>query len=701
MHENPTREKDAAVQQTDTPILKVSGLRTWFFSDSGIVRAVDGVEFDVLPGETVGIVGESGSGKSITGLSIMRLIDEPGRIVEGEIKFRGKDIIKLDRHEIRSLRGQSIGMVFQDPMTSLNPVVRIVRQIVEGILAHKRGTVSRKQAVSRSVELLHRMGIPEPERALTNYPHQFSGGMRQRVMLAIGFGNQPPLIVADEPTTALDVTIQRGILDLLRELNTDLGTSILLITHDLGVVAALCHRVVVMYAGEVVESGPAIDVLSHPLHPYTQSLLNAVPRLDKPTQNGRRLSVIEGQPPDPKNHAKGCRFEPRCPYRVEKCLTHPTLIESRPGHRAACWVSASEKTPPWQRESKVESSPEVAVRRRQICDEPILQIEGLTKHFAVGGNHLFGSKAIVHAVDDVNLTVRRGETIGLVGESGSGKSTLARLIMRLHTTTAGTINFRGFDLAALDEAAMRPLRRHMQMIFQDPYASLNPRMNVRQTVSEPYRFHHRGASAKEVDERVISMLRRVGLDAEGMLDRYPHEFSGGQRQRIGIARSLILEPELVVADEPISALDVNIQAQIINLLVDLQEELGLTYIFIAHDLAVVRHIADRIAVMYLGRIIEIADSAELFTNPLHPYTRMLMAAVPIPDVEVERARTRKAPFGEIPSVINPPSGCRFRTRCPHVQALCAEATPPLAEHSSRHAVACHFADQLSGDTTFT
>jgi peptide/nickel transport system ATP-binding protein len=674
-------------------MLEVTGLRTWFFGDGGTVRAVDGVSFDVGYGETVGIVGESGSGKSITGLSIMRLIDEPGRIVEGRIEFRGRDIVSLGRGEIRKLRGAEIGMVFQDPMTSLNPVKRIARQIVEGILVHAKGRTSRRQAETRAVSMLARMGIAEPKRALDSYPHQFSGGMRQRVMLAIGFGNSPPLVIADEPTTALDVTIQREILDLLAELNRELGASILLITHDLGVVAALCHRVVVMYAGEVVESGPAEQVLSAPLHPYTQSLLDAVPRLDRPPRPDRRLRVIEGQPPDPRHHPAGCRFQPRCPYRIARCAEHPALEEIAAGHRAACWVSQAGELP-WRRPAQPAAEARPAPARANAA-ETILRIEGLTKHFPVRGKALLGHRPVVHAVDDFSLVVKRGETLGLVGESGSGKSTVARLVLRLLQPTAGRIFLQDHEITALDEAGMRPLRRRMQMIFQDPYASLNPRMRVRDIVGEPFKFHNPTATRAEVKERVGRLLERVGLGGADLGDRFPHEFSGGQRQRIGIARSLIVDPSLIVADEPVSALDVNIQAQIINLLVDLQQDLGLTYVIIAHDLAVVRHISDRIAVMYMGRLAELAPAGDLFRRPLHPYTRFLLAAVPVPDVAAERARARHVKFGEMPSIVHPPSGCRFRTRCPHAQTRCAEEVPEMRELETGHWVACHFARELA------
>jgi peptide/nickel transport system ATP-binding protein len=578
-------------------------------------------------------------------------------------------------------------------MTSLNPVKRIAKQIIEGMRAH--GKFSRRAARERALGLLRRMGVPSPERALQGYPHQLSGGMRQRVMLTIGFGNQPSLIIADEPTTALDVTIQREILQLLKELNTELGTAILLVTHDLGVVAALCHRVAVMYAGEIVESGTVGAVLSRPLHPYTQSLLNAVPRLDRPSPAMRRLHVIEGQPPDPRNHLSGCRFAERCPYRIEACTEHPTLHELAPGHRAACWVAErSGSQVPWHEPPGVIQVADAAVEKRRLSDEPILTLRDLTKHFPLANSKPFGRVRVVHAVDDVDLSVARGETLGLVGESGSGKSTVARLITRLSDPTAGVIRFKGADITRMGPAEIRPLRRHMQMIFQDPYASLNPRMTVGEIIAEPYRFHEPEASAAAVATQVQDILARVGLGGAGMAARYPHEFSGGQRQRIGIARSLILRPEFIVADEPVSALDVNIQAQVINLLAELQEELGLTYVIIAHDLAVIRHMSDRIAVMYMGRIVEVATAHSIFATPLHPYTRLLIDSVPIPDPVIERERRRIFPTREMPSVIEPPSGCRFRTRCPLARPICAEVRPLLEGNAAGHAVACHFPGEL-------
>ena len=674
----------------DGPILDVRDLRTQFFTDAGIVRAVDGVSFTVEAGETVGIVGESGSGKSVTALSLMRLLDEPSRIVGGEVRFRGADVLAMNDDELRAMRGDGIAMVFQDPMTSLNPVLRIARQLVETMQAH--GRFDGEQATARAISLLGRMGITAPQRAIHSYPHQFSGGMRQRVMLAMGFANEPALLIADEPTTALDVTIQAQILDLIVELNRDFGAAIILISHALGVIASVCRRVLVMYAGEVVEEGPTEQVLANPRHPYTWALINAVPRIDRHLPGTRRLTTIEGAPPDALAMPSGCRFAARCPFRISKCDEHPPLEELAPGRKARCWVTqAGEALPPAS-----PPPPTAAVVRaagEKEAKEPLLSVRGLVKHFPLRRDGLFGPKKVVHAVDDVDLDVEAGETIGLVGESGCGKSTFARLVVRIHEPTAGTIRFAGHDITEASASAIRPLRRHMQMVFQDPYASLNPRMTVAEILSEPLRFHGMTGTAAETKARVDELLASVGLNPK-MAIRFPHEFSGGQRQRISIARALALNPDFIVADEPISSLDVNIQAQIINLLVDLQEKFRLTYLFIAHDLAVVRHICDRIVVFYLGKVVEIAPAEDLFTRPLHPYTRYLISAVPIPDADAERSRKRLPLVGEPPSAVDPPSGCRFRTRCPIAKQICADVPPPLAPHRAGHLAACHFAGQF-------
>ncbi len=667
----------------DAPLLDISGLCTYFFTGSGVVRAVDDFSIRMLPGEIVGIVGESGSGKSMTGLSILRLVDEPGRIVAGSIRFRGQDLEKLSPAEIRAVRGAGIGMVFQDPMTSLNPVKRIAGQIMEAIRAHR--PVAKSEARDRAVALLKRMGVPAPGRAVQAFPHQFSGGMRQRVVMAIGSANQPELLIADEPTTALDVTVQREILSLLRELATESQTAIMLITHNLGVVAATCDRVAVMYAGEIVESGPAETVLSHASHPYTQSLLNAVPRLDRSSSHGRRLAIVGGAPPDPRAVNEGCRFQPRCPYATASCARHPALLPVADGHDSRCWVAQTGATP-WQSLKPAEPATPSAGLRTQSA--PLLVVSNLSKQFSVGRGR---SKQRVTAVDNVSFTIPSARTLGLVGESGSGKSTVARLLTRLVEPASGSIMFEGRDITRLSNAELRPVRSRLQMIFQDPYASLNPRMTVFETVAEAYRFHHPQASSADVTGKVEATLARVGLGARGHRDRYPHEFSGGQRQRIGIARSLIVDPRFIVADEPVSALDVNVQGQIINLLVELQEESKLTYLLIAHDLALVRHVSDEVAVMYLGKIVEWASASELFDRPRHPYSRLLIDSAPIPDVAAERSRKVWAGIGETPSPLARPSGCVFRTRCPFAKAICAEAEPQLEPVAGgTHKFACHF-----------
>ena len=678
------------------PLLKVRDLRTWFLTDSGPVRAVDGVSFDVHAGETLGVVGESGSGKSVCAKSIMRLLDEPARIVGGSILFKGRDLAHLDDDAIREVRGREIAMVFQDPMTSLNPVLRIARQLVEAMTAHGRFTVA--AALRRAIDLLRRMGVASAVRAVNSFPHQFSGGMRQRVMLAMGFSNEPSLLIADEPTTALDVTIQAQILDLLRGLNRDLGTAVILISHDLGVIANICSRVLVMYAGEVVEEGAPEDLLTDPRHPYTWALLHAAPRIDAETED-RRLITIEGQPPDPRAWPSGCRFRARCPFAVEKCAEHPELLRVEAGQgkaeRAArCWVTQEGGALHTPQRARSGAGAEGAASVDPSPAVPILEVSGLQKHFPLAKEAFFARQRVLRAVDGVDLQVTAGETVGLVGESGCGKSTLARLVTRLHEPTAGRIVFAGTDITHASPATIRPLRRRMQMIFQDPYASLNPRMTIGQILAGPLILHGIAGDAAAARTRVAELLDLVGLPRQSV-QRFPHEFSGGQRQRISIARALAVGPDFVVADEPISALDVNIQAQIINLMVDLQERLGLTYLFIAHDLAVVRHVCDRIAVLYLGKIMEVGPAAELFARPLHPYTRTLISAAPVPDPRVERTRRHVPMKGEPPSALNPPSGCRFRTRCPIAEERCAREEPPLLEAAAGQRVACHFPGRLS------
>ncbi len=656
------------------PVLEVKDLHTVFMTDAGPIHAVDGVSFKVGPGETLGIVGESGSGKSVTALSLMRLLEEPARIVGGSITFQGQDVLAMSRSQLTDWRGDRAAMVFQDPMTGLNPVIRILRQVTEHIVAH--GKMPRAQAQKRGIELLRRMGVAAPERAAASFPHEFSGGMRQRVMMAIGVANDPALLIADEPTTALDVTIQAQILDLLRGLNQEFGTAIVLISHDLGVIGTVCRRVAVMYAGEVVEEAVTTEVLNDPRHPYSWALVNAVPRLDAPT--GARLTSIEGTPPDPLHQPPGCRFEPRCPFRIGRCATdHPPLMEVAPGRRARCWVTADgSRLPRPTLPAAAESE------QPRMAEAPLLEARGVEKHFALPRKSFFKPPLTVHAVNGVDIALHRQESLGVVGESGCGKSTLARLLTRLHEPTGGSVTFEGRDITHATHAEMRGLRPRLQMVFQDPYASLNPRMTVGDTLAEPLLAHNRVPHRKAANDRVGELLSTVGLKPS-YASRYPHEFSGGQRQRISIARALALEPSVVVADEPVSALDVNVQAQVLNLMLDLRQRLGLSYLFIAHDLAVVRAFCDRVAVMYLGRVVEEGPADDVLSRPLHPYTVALTSAIPEP------GRQRVVLGGEPPSTLRLPRGCAFSARCPAARAEC-EAPPPLAEVVPGRKVACHF-----------
>jgi len=543
-------------------VLKVSDLRVSFLGHDKEFEAVRGVSFEVKKGETLGIVGESGSGKSVTARSIMRLLPSPpSYLKDGEIEFQGEDLVQKTEKEMESIRGRDISMIFQDPMTSLNPTIQIGKQIAESLIKHQN--LSKRDAKNRTIELLKLVGIRNSEDRFSQYPHEFSGGMRQRVMIAIALACRPTLLIADEPTTALDVTIQAQILNLMKDMQQRFGTSIILITHDLGVVAGMCDRVAVMKDGEIVETGTTEEIFDNPKHSYTKKLLNALPRLDekkKPKRDPLRTIGIE----------KG---------------------------------------------------------------KPLLEVKSLKQHFDVGKGN------IVKAVDDINFHIKPGETLGLVGESGSGKSTTGRAILRLHEPTDGDVLYQGMAINRLSKNEMKTMRRHMQMIFQDPYSSLNPRFKVLDIIGQALDIHRLSKNKEERKMRVEELLVMVGLEPAHAM-RYPHEFSGGQRQRIGIARALAVEPDFIVCDEPLSALDVSIQSQIVELLEDLQHRLGLTYLFIAHDLSMVKHISDRVAVMYAGKIVELAESEELYSNPQHPYTKSLLSAIPIPDPKIESKKKR-------------------------------------------------------------
>ena len=679
-------------------LLEVRDLRTYVYTRRGVVKAVDGASFSVRRGETLGIVGESGSGKSMTCLSILRLVPEPGgRIVGGEVVFDGQSLLAKSRDEMRALRGSQIAMILQDPMASLNPALTVGEQIAETLRLH-RGLRGRGLD-ARILELLGQVRISDPERRVHAYPHQMSGGIRQRVAGAIAISCQPSLLIADEPTTSLDVTIQAQYLRLLKDIQRETHLAMVFVTHDLGIVAKLCDRVAVMYAGRIVETGTTREIFNRPRHPYTIGLLSCRPTL---TRGRAPLTAIEGQPPDLAHVPAGCSFAPRCPLAEARCReTLPPLeavapegaARRGPEHLVACLRTADTAAADARRRIFVAAPPaparaETAAGRSEAAvGEVVLEGRAVTKHFPLTRGAIFGrTVGTVKAVDGVDFVLRRGETLGLVGESGCGKTTTARLVLSLERPTGGGIFFRGRDIHALSAPERREYRRAVQAVFQDPYGSLNPRLTIRTTVGEPLVETGPGLSKAEVNERIAESLVRVGLQPR-IVDDYPHELSGGQRQRVAVARALTTSPDCILLDEAVSALDVSIRAQVMNLLCDIQDRLGVSYLFIAHDLAVVKYVSTRIGVMYLGKLVETATSDELYAHPLHPYTQVLLSnALPShPDDTREEVILR----GEVPSAFNPPAGCRFHPRCPHARPVCSEVEPALRAEAAGHEVACH------------
>ncbi|MFV2195196.1 dipeptide ABC transporter ATP-binding protein [Nocardiopsis sp. LOL_012] len=680
----------------DEAVLEVTDLSVDFTSEDGPLRAVRGVSYTLRRGEALGIVGESGSGKSVASMAVMGLLPKNAR-VSGSARVLGQEVLGLPDSEISKVRGERIAMIFQDPLTSLNPVYTVGYQIAEAVLAHRR--VGRARAHERALELLRLVGIPHPEQRVKQYPHELSGGMRQRVVIAIAMANDPDVIVADEPTTALDVTVQAQVLEALNAARRETGAALVLITHDLGVVAGHVDRVAVMYGGRVVESGPVQEVFHRPRMPYTLGLLGSLPRLD--SDRATRLTPIRGTPPALNAMPAGCAFAPRCPMARDRCREEEPALSATdaPGHTAACHYSG-ELDGVGPADLFGDGAAAAGRGRTRASGAPVLTVTDLVKNFPIRSKGLLRRRiGEVQAVSGVSLELRERETLALVGESGCGKSTTARMLLRLIERTSGEIVYRGRPLHDLSPRRMRPLRRELQIVFQDPFASLDPRMTVADLVGEPLRIH--GERAGRARERAGDLLDLVGLDpAHG--SRYPHEFSGGQRQRIGIARALALQPRVLVLDEPVSALDVSVQAGVINLLEDLQEELGLSYLFVSHDLSVVRHIADRVAVMYLGRIVETGPAERLFREPTHPYTQALVSAIPLPDPVRERERERILVTGDVPSPADPPSGCRFRTRCPKFahrlsegeRTRCVEEPPELLDRGSGHRDACHYSEAV-------
>jgi oligopeptide/dipeptide ABC transporter ATP-binding protein len=732
------------------PVLDIQDLSTHIKLTSSVVQAVGNVDLHVDAGETLGIVGESGCGKSMTGLSIMGLLPPGGSIVGGSVKLNDRELVGLKDEELRRIRGNEVAMIFQDPLTSLDPTKTIGYQVGEPVRLH-RGA-SKAEAVDRAVEVLALVGLPRPKERLGDYPHQLSGGLRQRVMIAMALACEPKLLIADEPTTALDVTIQAQILALLRDLKDRLGMAMLLITHDMGVIAGHADRVNVMYAGRVVETAEANELFTSMHHPYTQALLASIPQLKQDAS--KALHAIPGLPPDLTRPPQGCRFAPRCPRASDKCRTEePPLAGKTFDHRFACWhpvdgplvlttigqagpdaVSTGLLAPgdkagyvsdaalsdgeaaaaedsgaaePDETERvvvaaglEVTADGRLEVTEREVVAAeangdgaeglaPLLDIRNLVKEYPVTAGAVLRRKvAAVHAVSDVSFSVPAGTTFGLVGESGCGKTTIGKVIVALERPNSGAVTLGGVDVSKLHGGELRRKRRDLQLMFQDPHSSLDPRMRVGTIIGEPLAVQHIGSRRAQRD-RVFELLSEVGLPRNAV-ERYPHEFSGGQRQRIGLARALTLNPKLIVADEPVSALDVSIRAQVLNLMKRLQASHGLTYVVISHDLAVVKYMAERIGVMYLGKLVELGSAQDIYERAAHPYTAGLIATIPVPEPAAERAKQGVAIKGELPSPVNPPSGCRFRTRCQFAQERCAAEEPQLRSFGPGHVAACHF-----------
>jgi oligopeptide/dipeptide ABC transporter ATP-binding protein len=732
------------------PVLDIQDLSTHIKLTSSVVQAVGNVDLYIDAGETLGIVGESGCGKSMTGLSIMGLLPPGGSIIGGSIKLEGRELVGLKQEELRQVRGNEVSMIFQDPLTSLDPTKTIGYQVAEPVRLH-RGA-SKAEALGRAVEVLSLVGLPRPKERLDDYPHQLSGGLRQRVMIAMALANEPKLLIADEPTTALDVTIQAQILALLRDLKDRLGMAMLLITHDMGVIAGHADRVNVMYAGRVVETASVTDLFDEMHHPYTQSLLASIPRMSQDAN--KALHAIPGLPPDLAHPPHGCRFAARCYKATDKCRSEePSLSGKTLDHRFSCWhpvdgpltlaaigeagpdavstglaapdaVSVDEaaagdqvglvsdvpvaKTPTAEETRAAEAivvaaglevtaDGRLAVTARTVeavaTDGngvvPLLELHNLVKEFPVTAGAILQRKvAAVHAVSDVSFSVPAGTTFGLVGESGCGKTTIGKMIVALEKPSSGSVSLGGVNVSKLHGGELRRKRRDLQLMFQDPHSSLDPRMRVGAIIGEPLAVQHLGSKRAQRD-RVYELLSEVGLP-KNAVERYPHEFSGGQRQRIGLARALTLNPRLIVADEPVSALDVSIRAQVLNLMKRLQASHGLTYVVISHDLAVVKYMAERIGVMYLGKLVELGSGQDIYERAAHPYTAGLIATIPVPEPTAERAKKGAAIKGELPSPVNPPSGCRFRTRCQFAQEICAVEEPQLRSFGPGHVAACHF-----------
>lgn len=668
-------------------LLDVKNLTTWFDTQAGKTTVVDNISFSIRKGETFALLGESGCGKSMTALSLMQLLpSQASHNISGEVIVDGTDLLSLPEAAMRNVRGNRIAMIFQEPMTSLNPVLTVGYQIEEVLQRHQniKGAAAKK----RIIELLEAVGIPAPAQRMNEYPHQLSGGMKQRIMIAIALAGEPDLLIADEPTTALDVTIQAQVLDLLKDLQKKTGMAVLMITHDLAVVSEMVDHVAVMYAGQIVEMADRDHFFNNPQHPYSQKLFEALPTMEK---RDEALATIPGTVPPLNQIFTKCRFESRCQYAWDACRHQvPGLITIEEDHDVRCLLFEENAR---QRTLKKVLDAEPKKTRSTETEEILLNVENLKVHFPIHKGLLKRVAGYVYAVDDISFSVNKGRTLALVGESGCGKTTLGKGILQLIRPTAGKVNFAGTELTSLNQQSLRSKRKDFQIIFQDPFSSMNPRMMVGDIIEEGMIAQNIGDNSAVRENIVADLLTQVGLSPEHR-NRYPHEFSGGQRQRICVARALAVNPKLIVCDEPTSALDVSVQAQILNLLKDLQQEFGLTYLFITHNISVVSYLADEVAVMYLGRIVEKGTVEDVLTNPKHPYTNALLSAVPVIDKETKQEVLKLE--GDPPSPINPPQGCHFHPRCPQAMEKCATEYPPVTQVSQTHSVRCYM---LEGSKT--
>ncbi len=678
----------------EEPILSVQNLAIAYKTRKGFIQAVRDVSFEIMPGENLGLVGESGCGKSTVAYSLVGFLGRNGRITNGRIIFKGQDMQSLDEKSLRELRGAHIAMVYQEPMSSLNPTMRIGRQLAEALAAH--ADLPADEIRRRCIKALEDVYMPEPESILVRYPHQLSGGQQQRVCIAMAMLNQPELLIMDEPTTALDVTVEAAVLDLVAELQEKFRTATLYISHNLGVIARVADKVGVMYAGELVELAPTAQIYSHPLHPYTVGLMRCLPDVDAP-RGTRELHPIPGRVPSPAEVPAGCIFAPRCEYAAPECSEgRPSFEEITPGHFSRCWRAREWlETPLWTKKPAQSST---YVCAKPAAEEPILKVEDVRTYYPVpftSVRSLIGleKRRYVRAVDGVSLSVDCGYTLGIVGESGCGKSSLARTIVGLEAPTGGKMEFLGIDIS--DEPVERRRReviRHLQMVFQNPDGTLNPSYTVGDQIAMSLK-RFRVVPADEVYGRVVQLLEAVKLN-ETYYYRLPRQLSGGEKQRVGIARAIASNPKMVICDEPVSALDVSVQAAVLTLLQEIQQEYQTAMILISHDLSSVRFFSDYVAVMYLGKIVEYGQVEEIFSPPSHPYTAALLAAVPRPDPTLKQEFIRLS--GEIPSPVNPPAGCRFHTRCPYkIGEICEREEPPARRMSMDHIIYCHLpADTL-------